>query len=64
MSSIDPSVDFVQNVKLPSLPHGATNVSNSEVVLNEDNIILSKEVIYPNDNVSSNDDLDLNQLFK
>jgi hypothetical protein len=64
MLSIDPSVDFVQNVKLPSLPHGATNVSNSEVVPNEDNIILSKEVIYPNDNVSSNDDLDLNQLFK
>ena len=63
MSSIDPSIDFVQNVKLPSISYTAPNIINSDVVPNEDST-LSKELVYPNDNVPLNDDSDLNQLFK
>ena len=63
MSSIDPSIDFVQNIKLPSISYTAPNIINSDVVPNEDST-LSKELVYPNDNVPLNDDSDLNQLFK
>ena len=63
MSSIDPSIDFVQNVKLPSISYTAPNIINSDVVPDEDNT-LRKELVYPNDNVPLNDDSDLNQLFK
>ena len=63
MSSIDPSIDFVQNIKLPSITYAAPNIIYSDVVSDEDNT-LRKELVYPNDNVPLNDDSDLNQLFK
>lgn len=64
MLNIDPSVEFVQNINLPSYSHTGTGIIGGSDVLNNDVNINRNDQKSNNEDNSSNNDMDLNQLFK
>ena len=64
MSNIDPSVDFVQNINLPSPSPVIPEVNNAPTMLNNENITTENNSLAIDDLKPHNDDMDLNQLFK
>jgi hypothetical protein len=64
MATIDPSIDFVQNINLPSPSQIIPEVGNELIMRNNENNAKVNYLSASGDSNPYNDDTDLNQLFK